>query len=414
MTDLSDLPASLEVSPDGSVTTPTGWAAGTAACGLRSGSADDLALVVADRACTAAGVFTKNRVAAAPVEASRKTLESDSQHIRAVVINAGVANACTGSPGLAAARDTQEAAADAIGCRPGQILVMSTGLIGAVLDIRKVRRGIVSASSQLSGARGVDAAQAIMTTDKVPKYCSVQVHDAAGSYSLGGVAKGAGMIHPNMATMLALITTDAQVPSDTLQAFLATAVDRSFHRISVDGDTSTNDTVLLLANGASGVQVDWGSELFRRALQWICQELALAIVSDGEGASRLIQLHITGARSEGEALQAARSIATSPLVKTAVAGGDPNWGRILAAAGRSGAQLDPERLRLWVGSGPSANALLVRDSVQVSEGLEAAKRAFSEDELYIRLDLCVGEAQTTFWTTDLTHEYVSINAEYHT
>jgi glutamate N-acetyltransferase/amino-acid N-acetyltransferase len=292
---------------------------------------------------------------------------------------------------------------------------MSTGLIGAQLDMDKVTKGIATASRDLSPESGPEAARAIMTTDTRPKHCAVSVEGRTGRYSIGGIAKGAGMIHPDMATMLALITTDADVEPSLLQSLLAGAADRSFHRISVDGDTSTNDTVLLLANGSSGVPVEAdGSELFAQALRWVCRELAMAIVRDGEGASRLLELHITGARSEEEALLAARAIATSPLVKTAVAGGDPNWGRIIAAAGRSGAQLDAGRLRLWVGPGDSPDTLIVDEGTEVSAGLKAAGRAFKGDELSIRLDLAVGEAETRFWTTDLTHEYVSINAEYHT
>lgn len=409
------LPASLIPMVDGSVTSPAGWRAGAAACGLRSSPGPDLALVVSDGDCTAAGVFTRNLVTAAPVETDREGLRSNPNQMRAVVINAGVANACTGAQGLQAARATQEAAAGAMECRPDQVLVMSTGLIGATLDVNKVKRGIKDASANLSEEGGLEAARAIMTTDTTPKHCSIRVQSPDRSYSIGGIAKGAGMIHPTMATMLSLITTDASVGAARLQSSLAFAVDGSFHRISVDGDTSTNDSVLLLANGASGVHIDDDDTgLFDQALEWICRELAMAIVRDGEGASRLLTLKITGARSEEEALLAARAIATSPLVKTAIAGGDPNWGRVVAAAGRSGAYLDPTQLRLWVGSGETATNLLVWEGAQVSEGLAAARLAFQGKELCLRLDLAVGEAETHFWTTDLTHEYVSINAGYHT
>lgn len=400
---------------DGSVTSPAGWRAATAACGLRDGPGADLALVVSGRDCTAAGLFTRNLVAAAPVEVDRELLQSNADRVRAVVINAGIANACTGEQGLAVARGTQSAAAAELGCQPHQVLVMSTGVIGAQLDLAKVSAGLEAAAASLSATSGAAAAEAIMTTDRRPKQRAVRVGDPAGSYTVGGIAKGAGMIHPDMATMLTLLTTDADVDAPRLQELLAAAVDRSFHRISIDGDTSTNDTVLLLANGASGVRpsTEAGGS-FARALDWICGELALEIVRDGEGASRQLELWISGAVSEEEALLAARAIATSPLVKTALAGGDPNWGRVVAAAGRSGAQLDPGRLALWVGSADLAQTQLVEKGAAVAGAEGAAAAAFQSDQLTLRLDLGVGEAETCFWTTDLTHDYVSINAEYHT
>lgn len=409
------LKGAIYLSPDGSVTSPAGWRAGVTACGLRDGPGPDLTLVTSSAECSAAGLFTRNVVAAAPVQVDRSLLQANPAQLRAVVINAGVANACTGEQGLLAVKETQAAAAAALACLPDQVLVMSTGVIGTQLDLERVRSGIRHMAGGLSRAKGVDAAHAIMTTDTYAKHLSVHVEDAAGDYTIGAIAKGAGMIHPDMATMLALITTDAAVEASQLNDLLARAVESSFHRISVDGDTSTNDTVLLLANGRSGVQPDTSHKgAFARALGRICHELAMAIVRDGEGATRFVQLHISGARSQDDALAAARAIATSPLVKTALAGGDPNWGRILAAAGRSGARLDPVRLTLRVIADDSRQVTLVRDGTEVEGARQQAAALFQAAELCLRLDLGIGHAETRFWTTDLTHDYVTINADYHT
>lgn len=409
------LPPELRPVATGSVTTPLGWQAGVAACRLRDGPEADLALIVSDGECSAAGVFTRNRVPAAPVQIDRGLLASDPTGLRAVVVNAGVANACTGEAGLTVARRTQDLAAERIGCKPDGVLLMSTGLIGASLNAEKMERGIEVASNALSETGGLEAARAIMTTDTRPKHRAIRGGEPRGSWAVGGIAKGAGMIHPDMATMLALVTTDVAAEPAELQTMLASAVEASFHRISVDGDTSTNDTVLLLANGASGrTLADIGRERFQRALRWLCRELAFEIVRDGEGATKLVRLQITGARDEGEALQAARTIATSPLVKTALAGGDPNWGRIVAAAGRSGVDLDPDALAMWVSAGEGDVVALVHEGRGVPNAQEAASVALRAAEVTLRLDLGVASGEVEFWTTDLTHDYVTINAEYHT
>ena len=401
---------------DGSPTTPLGFRAAAVAAGIKQSGRPDLVLVVSDRDCAAAGVFTSNRVAAAPVLLDRETLAAGRAALRGVIINAGNANACTGAPGLADAREMQQLAAAAVGARPPQFLVMSTGVIGVPLPMERVRTGVAAAAPLLSAEGGPAAAEAIMTTDTRPKRAAVEVELTGGRVRLGGMAKGAGMIHPNMATLLGLLTTDAAVAPDDLDALLRDAVAGSFNAISIDGDTSTNDTVLLLANGAAGVALSDAKSRarFAAALSDLCRQLAQMIVRDGEGATRVVTLRVTGATSAADARRAADAIATSPLVKTAFAGGDPNWGRILAATGRSGAMIDPDRLSLWVGA-PGAEPLqLVRAGTPTAFREADAAAVFALPEFIAHVDLALGDGETTLWTTDLTHEYVTINADYRT
>ncbi len=395
---------------------PAGFRAGAAACGLKESGDLDLMLLASDRPCAGAGVFTRNRVVAAPVVVDRETLAANPTDLRAVVANAGVANACTGPSGLEAARAMQRLAAEALGCRPEQVLVLSTGVIGVPLDLAKVAAGVQQAAYRLSPEGGAQAARAILTTDTRPKHRALRLDLPGGTVTLGGMAKGAGMIHPDMATMLAVLTTDAAAPPALLDDLLRAAVERSFNRITVDGDTSTNDTVLLLANGASGLSLEDGAAraAFAEALEALCLYLAHEIVRDGEGASRFVTLRVTGAPDEAAALQVARAIATSPLVKTALAGGDPNWGRVLAAAGRSGVPLDPARLALWAGLEGEPPLQLVEAGARSAYEESQAARVFAAPELTLRLDLGLGAAEATVWTCDLTHEYVTINAEYRT
>jgi glutamate N-acetyltransferase/amino-acid N-acetyltransferase len=385
----------------------------------------DLALLLSDSNCSGAGVFTKNQVVAAPVILDRETLALNSVQLRGVVANAGIANACTGPAGLEAARATQRMAAEAFGCKPTQVLVLSTGLIGVQLDLDKIESGIRQAAPNLSPENGPSAARAIMTTDTIQKHNAVRVHLPEGDVTIGGMAKGAGMIHPDMATMLCVLTTDAMIEPELLAELLSGVVDRSFNRISVDGDTSTNDSVLFLANGASEVLVANGASevlvkgdasraAFMEGLDWICLDLAHSIVRDGEGASKFVALQVTGAREEAEALRVASTIATSSLVKTALAGGDPNWGRILAASGRAGVDLTPDSLRLWIGRGQDIELQLLQDGAPLPYSEAKAFEVFRAPEITVRLDLGLGEASGTIWTCDLTQEYVSINAEYHT
>jgi glutamate N-acetyltransferase / amino-acid N-acetyltransferase len=399
----------------GHTTTPTGFVAAATACGLKESGKPDLALLVSQSDCTAAALFTRSQVVAAPVVVDRETLSGNRRYIRAVVANAGCANACTGATGLANARHMQQLVAAAAGCRADQVLVLSTGVIGVQLDMEKVARGITHTAANLSPGGGSASAQAIMTTDTRPKQMAVEVDLPGGRVTIGGIAKGAGMIHPDMATMLAVITTDAAVAPDLLQQLLATAANRSFNRISIDGDTSTNDTVLMLANGAAGIALSGTTAIttFEAALTSLCTHLAQAIVRDGEGATKFIELTVSGAAGEAEALAVAHTIATSPLVKTAFAGSDPNWGRIVAAAGRAGVPLESDRLCLEVEAAGKALQLVHQGSPTGYPEAEAAA-LFAQPEFCLRLDLGLGTAAATVWTCDLSHDYVSINADYRT
>lgn len=401
---------------EGSVTTPQAFVAGTATCGLKSSGGLDLALVVSERECSSAGVFTQNRLAAAPVTVCRETLARHPDKIRAVVANAGVANACTGQAGVDAAHRMQEVTSKALDCTPGQVLVLSTGVIGEALDMQIVAPGIHQAVDDLSDEGGVEAARAIMTTDTFEKHASLSVELSEGRVMLGGIAKGAGMIHPDMATMLALITTDAMIMPDAARDLLLSAVEASFNNISVDGDTSTNDSVILMANGASGVGVknDKDRQAFGEALMYISQDLAKMIVRDGEGATKFVTLRVSGARDVSEARTVGRTIVTSPLVKTALHGGDPNWGRVLAAVGRAGVSVDPNRISLSASAPGHQRTDLVEGGVSAMRSSSKIDEIFSSPELTLELDLGDGIAQATLWTCDLSEEYVGFNAVYHT
>ncbi|MBP6017116.1 MAG: bifunctional glutamate N-acetyltransferase/amino-acid acetyltransferase ArgJ [Candidatus Promineofilum sp.] len=402
--------------PDGSVTTPRGFSAAAVAAGLKQSGRPDLVLVVSDRDCSAAGVFTSNRVAAAPVLLDRETLAANADAQRGVVINAGNANACTGAAGLSAARDMQRYASQLLGGRPEQFLVMSTGVIGVPLPMERVRAGMATAAPLLSPLNGRAAAEAIMTTDTRPKFLAIEVDLPGGRVSLGGMAKGAGMIHPDMATLLGMVTTDAAITPGELNECLRQAVSGSFNAISIDGDTSTNDTILLLANGASGVPVDnpAGRAAFGAALDELCRALAMKVVADGEGVTKVVTVRVTGAATAADARRVADTIATSPLVKTAFAGGDPNWGRIMMATGRSGVELDPLRLALWIAASDGMPLQIVREGTPTDYREKDAAAVFAASEFTVHVDLGSGTAEATLWTTDLTHEYVTINADYRT
>lgn len=399
----------------GSVTSPAGFEAGTAACGVKSKGKEDLLVLVSERPCSAAGVFTRNRVVAAPIIVDRESLASHPSAIRAVVANSGVANACTGKAGLKFARETQAAAAERLGVESSQVLVLSTGVIGVPLPMDKIRPGIARAFDRLSETQGPAAARAIMTTDSHPKHRALRLDTAEGRVTLGGIAKGAGMIHPDMATMLAVVTTDAALSARAAQEMLQRAADRTFNCITVDGDTSTNDTVLILANGAAGVSLSEPElEFFEAALTDLCRWLAKSIVRDGEGATKFVTLTIQGAEDSEQARRVGRTVASSPLVKTALHGGDPNWGRILAAAGRAGAPIVPDRLALWVAYGEREPIQLVAHGAPLEYSEAAAAEAFSQPELELRLDLGLGGAESSVWTCDLSHDYVAINSHYRT
>lgn len=423
-----DSTADVAVRLDGDVTTPRGFRAAAATCGLKASGAPDIALVVSDVEASAAGVFTRNAFAAAPVRLDRATLAASGGRARAIVANSGNANAVTGPAGDEAAAATQRAAASALACPTEHVLVLSTGIIGVPLDVAKVERGIALASDALSANGGPAAARAIMTTDTRPKTAARRVRLSGGDVLVGGMAKGAGMIHPDMATMLAVVTTDLDRAPIALAADLAAAVDVSFNRISIDGDTSTNDSVIVLANGASGIAVSdphadpQANDVatWRAALVDLCQDLARQIVRDGEGVRKLAVIVVAGAADDGDARRAANAIATSPLVKTAFAGGDPNWGRIVAAAGRSGAAVDPARVSLTFApgehdvEGAAAPVRLLANGLPTGFDETAAAAILAGDAFRVRLDLGLGEGVATVWTGDFTEEYVRINAEYRT
>jgi glutamate N-acetyltransferase/amino-acid N-acetyltransferase len=396
-----------------------GFHATATACGLKTSSvmgasALDLALLAADAPCSAAGVFTTNRVKAAPVLYDQEVLAGSAGRMRAVIANAGCANACTGPLGMEHARRTAALVAEGLGCRADEVLVLSTGVIGRHLDMDKLQRGIAELVGPGTPRGAGLVARAIMTTDTRPKVAMRSLLAGDRAITISGCCKGAGMIHPNMATMLAIITTDASIAADLLDAALRQAVAHSFNRISVDGDTSTNDTVLLLASGASGVTIGQGDlPGFTAALTEVSIDLARQVARDGEGATRLIEIRVSGATDESQAHTVANSIARSPLVKTAVHGGDPNWGRILCAAGYSGAAIDPDRVALAFGPF-GREVALVAGGLPLTYDERAASALLREDPVFIRLHLGLGPAEATVWTCDFSKEYVEINAHYTT
>ncbi len=383
-----------------------GFRVGAVDAGIRKQPAPDLTLIASEGACSAAGVFTTNKVQAAPVLLDKQALEHNPDRIYGVLINAGCANASTGTLGLDNARQTALWAAEALGCKPDQVLMMSTGVIGTQLPMTKMETGIKAASKVLRPDGWMDAAHAIMTTDTRPKFASVEMP----GYRIAGIAKGAGMIAPMMATMLSVVVTDAQIPAFQLYKALRRAASRSFNRIVIDGDMSTNDTLLVLASGASGVAIDEQRfEPFTDALSLLCMDLAKKIVRDGEGATRFIELRISGAASNQDARKVADAIATSPLVKTAFYGGDANWGRILAAAGRSGAAMQPERASLWYD-----DLQLLENGSPLQYDEARANAIAAQPEIAVWLDLGLGDGESIVWTCDLSHDYVNINGHYRT
>ncbi|HEX9292657.1 MAG TPA: bifunctional glutamate N-acetyltransferase/amino-acid acetyltransferase ArgJ [Gemmatimonadales bacterium] len=400
----------------GSATSPGGFTAAAAHAGLKSDGALDVALLVSATSCATAGVFTKNALRAAPVIYDAALLSEKPGRVRAVAMNARIANACTGAAGLETARAMAHCAEEAAGLPPRTALVLSTGVIGVPLPVNKVERGLREAAGKLSPDGGIDAARAIMTTDTRPKHCAVRVETPGGPITIGGMAKGAGMIHPDMATLLGVLTTDAVSEPGALRPFWKRVVDRTFNAISVDGDTSTNDTALFLANGHAGIDpsrdgATW--KLFEEAATEVARRLALAVVEDGEGASKRLEIHITGAQTEGHAREVGRAIARSTLVKTAIYGGDPNWGRVLAAAGVAGVALVPDRLTLeaeFANGGPWLT--LASGGATALADLAQARAIFQQKAIRLRLDLGLGRSEAVVWTCDLSPEYVRINSDY--
>lgn len=402
----------MEILKDQHPTFPRGYRAALHTCGIKLSGTPDLALLVSDRPARWDAVFTTNAVAAAPVVFGRSLL-AERKPLRAILVNSGNANAVTGEQGLADARETAMLLERALGLAAGEALVSSTGVIGHMLPMDKIRQGVPPLHSLLDPRGGADFARGIMTTDTRPKHAGVEFPVAGGTVRIGGCAKGAGMIHPRMATMLSYIATDAAVHPDLLASAFRAAVDSSFNRISVDGDTSTNDTCVILANGANGLpEILPGTPeaaLFAEALKTLCTYLSREIVRDGEGATTVVRLDVVNARDAAQAETVARAVCNSPLVKCAIHGRDPNWGRILCAAGYSGAGVTPASVDLSIQEVP----VLVRGTPVDFDG-PALSHKMSGEEVTIRLDLGQGRETTTFWTCDFSREYIAINADYHT
>jgi glutamate N-acetyltransferase/amino-acid N-acetyltransferase len=403
----------LTITPtEGGITAPKGFRSAALHCGIKAtANALDLAVIAADTAASAAGLFTTNLAQAAPVLISRRHLARTGGVARAIVVNSGCANACTGDQGMSDAKRMATDVAAALACDPSEVLVASTGVIGVNLKMDRVSPGIAGAIGALARGKGSETARAIMTTDPFPKEYAVTVQTARGSFTVGGTAKGSGMIEPNMATMLGFLTTDASVSPALLDRALRESGRDTFNAITVDGECSTNDSLFALASGASGVTID--DELYPALIEAflaVSRELALGIVRGGEGATKLISVHVRDARSIDDARQVARTIANSPLVKTAVHGADPNWGRIVAAAGRSGVKFDVQRATVHVGK-----ILLFENGLPHDDAAPRAAEHLKGKDIEIEVSLGSGGHQSaTIWTCDLSAEYVRINGEYRT
>lgn len=408
---VTEVAGELEFVPDGSITTPAGFSAGAVHVGVRSDwDKLDVALLYSRRPCAAAGVYTSNSLKAAPVLVTQAHLADG--RAQAVVANAGCANAATGRQGLENARKMAQLAAAKLGVDPHDVVVASTGVIGTQLPMDRIAAGIQGITLGPEG--GIDFAKAIMTTDTVPKHAAVR----CGRWTVGGVVKGVGMIHPNMATMLCFLTSDAPVDQALLAAALKRAVDASFNMIDVDSDTSTNDTVVALANGLAGGDPIRGpgpaAKAFERSLTAVCVDLAKAMVADAEGGSKVIEARVEGAASARDARKAARGIVSSLGVKTAIYGEDPNWGRILAAVGNSGARLDMDRVSLFLRLPNGGELCLYRDGGPLPFDAAQAKTCLTPREVHVRVHLGLGENAATAWGSDLTENYVRLNSLYTT
>ena len=422
--DIDQFDSKLRAVPEGGVTSAKGFAAAGIHAGFRPDPERlDMAVLVAEQPVSAAGVFTTNRFCAAPVQVCREHLGGSAQGFgtaQGIVINSGNANAATGEPGRAIARQTCDIASQILGCDPAQILVASTGVIGQQLAIDCFETGIPAAIDAAAADGGASAARAIMTTDTHPKEYAVTYESGVLEYvdcafTVGGMCKGSGMIMPNMATMIAVITTDAPVEPQTLHTLLASCVNETFNKVTVDSDTSTNDTCIMLASGAAATDaapIKEGTEAYeelRYAVHEVCSALARGIAADGEGASRLVTVNVSGAATDAEADTAARAIANSPLVKTAIAGHDCNWGRIAMALGKCGVAFNQENVSIDIMGIP-----VCRDGLTVPFDEDEALRRFEAPEIVISADLGAGACATTVWTCDLTHEYITINGDYRT
>ena len=399
---------------DGGITAVSGIRAAGVHAGIKKAAeTKDVALIVTDAPATAAGVFTKNSVTAAPVWVCREHLTDG--RAQAVIVNSGNANACTGEVGMANAQRMAAATAEQLGIDADLVLVSSTGVIGQQLPMDKIENGIQTAASALSTEGGADAAEAIMTTDTYPKSVAVEIEIHVDvSVRIGGIAKGSGMIAPNMATMLSYLTTDAKINAEVLQVALNRVVDDTYNLLTVDTDRSTNDTVLILATGRAGnaeiVTADGDNyEAFCEGLLFVCTELVKMLARDGEGATKLVEVVVKHARNRDDAEKAARAVAESPLVKTAVFANDANWGRIMMAIGKSGAAFDPYQVDVWL-----ADYQLVKDGMDAGYNEDEATALFAQDPVRITIDLRAGDAAVTMWTCDYSYDYIRINADYRT
>jgi glutamate N-acetyltransferase/amino-acid N-acetyltransferase len=392
----------------GTITIPLGFRAAGLAAGIKANGTDDLMLLAADQACNAAAVFTKNLATAAPVVVSREHVAGG--RARAVVVNSGCANAATGEGGVADAREMAYLAAKELGVAHSEVLVCSTGVIGVRLPMEKLRTGIPKAARTLARENGAAAARAIMTTDLYPKESLADFPVDGRVARVGAMGKGAGMIAPNMATMLGFVTTDAHVEVSLLRRALVEAVGETFNRITVDGDTSTNDTVIVMASGAAGVRIEKEGpsfDAFRAALTKVLRDIALLIVRDGEGATRIAEVRVEGAATAADADRIARTVAESPLVKTALNGADANWGRILGAVGRAGVPLAIDTVDIHIG-----DVFVCEGGAARVYDESAAAKGMLEDPVRIRIRLHAGSASAWMWTSDLSHGYVDVNGSY--
>jgi len=395
---------------NGSVTSVKGIKASGIYCGLKRKN-KDLALIYSDAPAVSAGTYTTNKAAAPPVIISKNITEKN-QKVKAIIVNSGNANACTGVEGHLDALEIQNKCAESLDLSNSEILISSTGVIGERLNVSAITKSLENLKNDLSPSGGLNAAEAIMTTDTIPKSFALTVQLSNGEITIGGIAKGSGMIMPNMATMLGFVTTDAKINKDLLQSALTEAVNDSYNKISVDGETSTNDMVLMLANELSNVEIAENSEdysIFVSALKDLSIKMAKSIVFDGEGATKFITININNAASEEDANLIAKSLANSPLVKTAINGGDPNWGRIISAASSCGAEIIPENTSLYFNDLP-----LLQPGYKTDFKEEDAAKILAKKNIVITLDLNIADSNTTWWTCDYSEEYIKINAHYRT
>lgn len=401
----------------GGVTAARGFLAADTAAGIKYQNRADMAMIFSRQPCRAAGTFTSNLVKAAPVVWDKERVEVD-QEIHAIVINAGIANACTGKEGMNYCKQTAEAAAEALSISRDSVLLASTGVIGKQLPIERITNGVKELAKGLSFevSAGTKAAKAIMTTDTKHKEIAVSFEACGVTATLGGMCKGSGMIHPNMCTMLAFLTTDFCISKELLQKALQEDVKETFNMISVDGDTSTNDTVLLLSNGMAGneelTEENAEYDSFKLALHTVTEFLAKSMAADGEGATKLLEVRVLGAEEKSGAAALAKSIISSNLVKTAVYGNDANWGRILCAMGYAGVSFEPEQVDLWIDSEENGKLQLVENGMAVDYSEELATKILAAKEVIVTVDLKMGYEAATAWGCDLTQEYIHINAEY--